>query len=83
MKTKKISENEIKKILNEKKVLFGIRQAKKALKKKNVENIIVSQERDVVKTEKKLIFEGSSKKLGQLCGKPFNISAITILKKSD
>jgi len=76
-----VDDSEIKKIVNEKKVLFGIREAKKAIKNKKAEKIIISEERsDLIKFKDKIIFQGDSKKLGYLCGKPFNISVVTVLK---
>ena len=83
----KISENEIKKILKEKKVLFGSKQAKKALKSGILEKVIVSNYAVGVDNEfnekYKLTFDESSKKLGIICSKPFNISVITVLKESE
>lgn len=79
---KTIDEDQMKKILKERKVLFGAKQAKKFIKKKEAEKIIVSEERkDRIDFKNKLIFKGDTKKLGYLCGKPFNISVVTILKK--
>jgi len=81
----KISENDIKKILKEKKVLFGSKQAKKALKRGVLEKVIVSN--DAIGNEfnekYKLTFNESSKKLGIICNKPFNVSVIAILKESE
>jgi len=79
---KTIDENKIKKLVNENKVVFGLKEARKAIKQKKDDKIIISEEMsDSIKTKNKLIFQGDSKKLGYLCGKPFNISAITVLKK--
>ncbi|MCD6398458.1 MAG: ribosomal L7Ae/L30e/S12e/Gadd45 family protein [Candidatus Aenigmarchaeota archaeon] len=78
---KTMEDSEIKKIVNENKVLFGIREAEKAIKNKKAEKIIISEERsDLIKFKDKIIFQGNSKKLGYLCGKPFNISVVTVLK---
>ncbi len=77
-----IDENEIKKIIKGKKVFYGYRQAKKALKDRKTENIIVAS-RGIHKKEFKgyLEFEGEPKKLGLICGKPFAVSVIAVLKE--
>lgn len=78
---KTIDENQMKKILEENEVLFGTKQAKKSIKNQKAEKIIVSKERkDIINFENKEIFEGDTKKLGYLSGKPFNISVVTVLK---
>ena len=77
-----ITETEIKKILKEKKVLYGCKQAKKALKDDKVENIIITND-GIHKKEFKdyLEFEGKPSQLGIICGKPFGVSVLTILKE--
>jgi len=78
----KINENEIKKILREKKVLYGYKQAKKALKGGKVENVIIASGSPHKEEFKDCLeFEEDSKKLGLICGKPFCISVLTILKE--
>lgn len=77
-----ITEKDMKKILKQRKVLYGYNQAKKALKSGKSENIIVAG-LGMAKGKFKscLEYEGDSKKMGIICGKPFNISTITILKE--
>ena len=77
-----ISSNEIKSILKKKKVLYGLRESKKALESGKAENIIIASE-SIGKEHFKdsLEFKGNSKDLGMVCGKPFNISAIAVLKE--
>ena len=79
----KITENEIKKMLKERKALYGYKQAKKALKGGKTESIIIANQGLVYKEEFKdyLEFEGNSKQLGIVCGKPFGISVLTVLKE--
>lgn len=78
----KITENEIKNMLKERKALYGYKQAKKALKSGKAEYIIIASE-GIPKEEFKdyLEFEGNLKQLGIICGKPFGISVLTILKE--
>ncbi|MCD6477468.1 MAG: hypothetical protein J7K87_00500 [Candidatus Aenigmarchaeota archaeon] len=81
---KEITENDIKNLLKKKNVLFGFRQAKKALKNNILENVIVSSDsihEKEFENKYKLIFKGDSKKMGIICGKPFSISVIAILKE--
>ncbi len=77
----RISEGEIKKILKERKVFYGYKEAKKALKAGKAENIIVAN--DIFRKEFKdcLEFEGDQKQLGIVCGKPFGISVLTVIKE--
>ena len=77
-----INANEIKSILKKKKVLYGLRESKKALKSGKAENIIIAGE-SIGKEEFKdyLEFKGNSKELGMICGKPFNISVVAVLKE--
>lgn len=77
----KIGEAEIKKILKERKILYGFREAKKALKAGKVENIIVANETFIKEFKGCIEFEGDQKQLGLTCGKPFGISVITVLKE--
>ncbi len=79
-----ISESEVKKIVKEKKVLYGYKQAKKALKSGKVENIIIARDRkeELLKDFENCIeFNGDSKRLGTICGKPFNVSVLTVIKE--
>ena len=77
-----ITSNEIKSILKKNKVLYGFRESKKALKSGKAENIIIASE-SIGKEQFKgpLEFNGNSKELGTVCGKPFNVSVIAVLKE--
>jgi len=78
----KASENEIKKIIKERKVLYGYKQAKKTLKSGNAESIIIANDMPLKKEFKEYKeFDGDSKQLGIICGKPFNISVLTVIKE--
>lgn len=83
--------NELKEALNKKNVVIGSRQAIRLLKTGELKSIIVSQncpenikkdinhyakmrQMDVKK------FNGDSKQLGILCGRPFSIATIAIKK---
>ena len=77
-----INENEIRKLLKERKVLYGYKEAKKALKSGKAENIIiVNKSLSKKEFEDCLEFDGDRKQLGIICGKPFCISVLTVLKE--
>lgn len=78
-----ISESEVKKMIKERKVLYGYKQAKKALKSRKAENIIVARDRIELLKEfnNSIEFDGDSKRLGTICGKPFNVSVLTVIKE--
>jgi len=76
-----VTESEIKKVLKERKVLYGYKQAKKALKGKKVESIITASDKFNREFKDCMKFEGSPKQLGIICGKPFGISVLTVLKE--
>jgi len=77
-----IASNEIKRIMKKRDVLYGHREAKKALKSGKSEKVIISSD-SIGKEDFKdaLIFNGNSKELGIICGKPFSVSVLTILKE--
>jgi large subunit ribosomal protein L30e len=75
--------------IKQKKVLFGYRQCMKEIKSGNPELIVIAKnipenlrkeiEHNVKTFNLKMeIFDGSSKDLGTLCGKPFPISTLVI-----
>ncbi len=79
---------ELKKVLNSGKVLFGLKQAKKALEKGEAKLIIVADncpERSKIADWKipKIFFDGDSVELGASCGKPFSISVLTIIDEGE
>ena len=77
-----INENEIKRIIKERKVLYGYKQAKKAAKAGKAEDIIITGKYNTKKELKEYSeFGGNSKELGIICGKPFGISVLTVLKE--
>ena len=86
-----MSNNSIKKALEEKKLVIGTKTVMKRLKNGDVENIFyasncpeetVTDLNHYVKTSKISMdmFKGDSVKLGQICGKPFTVLIIGIKK---
>ena len=71
------------------KVLFGADQALKAVEKKEGRLIVVASncpDADVIREQKKIPvidFPGTNRELGSACGKPFAISAVTIIQPGD
>lgn len=70
------------------KVLFGADQARKALKAGKAKMLVVAAncpDTDIVAESgvKVLKFEGSGLDLGAACGKPFNVSVLTILEQGE
>ena len=79
---------ELKKVLNSGKVLFGVKQAKKALNKGDAKLVIVANncpERNEIQewNVAKIFFDGDSVELGASCGKPFSISVLTIIDEGE
>lgn len=71
-------------------VKFGYTQAKKAVKKKQAKLVVVSKNcpgdhRDALKAGGAKVheFEGSNFDLGAVCGKPFAVSALAVLKAGE
>ena len=75
---------ELKRAIDTGKVYYGIRQARKALKRGEAKMFIVASncpfieelENSGVKVVK---YDGHGLQLGAVCGKPFNVSVITIV----
>jgi large subunit ribosomal protein L30e len=70
------------------KVLFGTKEAEKALKSKTAKAIVVAKNcsNELIlnqKTTKLHWFPGDNVALGALCGKPFSISAVTIINPGE
>ncbi|UCC93778.1 MAG: 50S ribosomal protein L30e [Thermoplasmata archaeon] len=72
-------------------VHFGVRQAKKALKDRTAQLIVVPENipqdtldemRDVSKVPL-VRFSGTNFELGTVCGKPFSVSALTVIEAGD
>ena len=79
---------ELKKILNTGKVYYGIKQARKAIEKGEAKLIIVADncpEKEEVQNWSipKIMFDGDGIELGALCGKPFNVSVLTIVDEGE
>ncbi len=79
---------EIKKILDSGKVYYGIKQARKAVEKGEAKLLIVADncpEKEEVQSWNipKIIFDGDGIELGALCGKPFNVSVLTIVDEGE
>lgn len=72
-------------------VHFGVRQAKKALKDSTAQLIVVpenipDQTLDELRTVSKVPlvrFAGTNFELGTVCGKPFSVSALTVIETGD
>jgi large subunit ribosomal protein L30e len=67
-------------------VHFGVRQAMRAIRENRAKAIVVPQNvQDTVLTQLKgsavplVRFEGTNFDLGTVCGKPFSVSALTVL----
>ena len=72
-------------------VHFGVRQAKRALKDRTAQLLIVPENipqdtltelRDVSKVPM-FRFSGTNFELGTVCGKPFSVSALTVIEAGD
>jgi large subunit ribosomal protein L30e len=79
---------ELKKILKTGKVYFGVKQAKKAIEKGEVKLIIVANncpEKEEIESwdVPKIMFDGDGIELGAFCGKPFNVSVLTIVDEGE
>jgi large subunit ribosomal protein L30e len=79
--------------IKQKRVLFGYRQSIKEIKSGKPELIVIAKNipenlRKEIEHNAKIfnlkmeVFEGSSKDLGALCGKPFPISTLVIKSKT-
>jgi len=79
---------ELKKILKTGKVYFGVKQAKKALSRGEVKLVIVANncpEKSEIEgwDVPKIMFDGDGLELGAFCGKPFNVSVLTIVDEGE
>jgi large subunit ribosomal protein L30e len=72
-------------------VHFGVRQAKKALKDRTAQLLVVPENippetLDELKSASKVPlvrFSGTNFELGTVCGKPFSVSALTVIEAGD
>ena len=72
-------------------VHFGVRQARKALRESTAQLIVVSENirEDVLEelmgiaTVPTVRFQGTNFELGTVCGKPFSVSALTVITAGD
>jgi large subunit ribosomal protein L30e len=72
-------------------VHFGVRQAKKALKDRTAQLIVVPEnipedildEMNQVSKVPMVRFSGTNFELGTVCGKPFSVSALTVIEAGD
>lgn len=72
-------------------VHFGVRQAKKALRDSTAQLIVVPENiRQDTLEELKIVskvplvqFSGTNFELGTVCGKPFSVSALTVIEAGD
>jgi large subunit ribosomal protein L30e len=72
-------------------VHFGVRQAKKALKARTAQLIVVPENvpQDILDDMRKaskvplVRFSGTNFELGTVCGKPFSVSALTVIEAGD
>jgi large subunit ribosomal protein L30e len=74
--------------INTGKVLFGIKEARKALEKRTAKMIVLAENcpSEFLKDHegaKVLQFPGDNIALGALCGKPFSISVVTIVDQGE
>ena len=79
---------ELKKILKTGKVYFGIKQARKALNKGEAKLLIVAdncpEKKEIENWDiPKIMFDGDGLELGAFCGKPFNVSVLTIVDEGE
>ncbi|HIH40459.1 MAG TPA: 50S ribosomal protein L30e [Halobacteria archaeon] len=80
----------LKTAVKSKKVFMGYKQTLKCLKDGKAEYIVLSQncpekQREIIKKEAKDVpvydFDGNNADLGILCGKPFFISSLVVIKE--
>lgn len=79
---------ELKKVLTTGKVYFGIKQARKAIKNGEAKLVIVAdncpEKKEVEEWSiPKIMFDGDGFELGAFCGKPFNVSVLTIVDEGE
>lgn len=74
---------DLKNQIKNRKVLFGVKQAKKT-KKNKIDKIILSKDAPFEKELKNLPVERvkeNNKEIGEICNKPFGISVVAIMKE--
>ncbi|OYT59763.1 50S ribosomal protein L30e [Euryarchaeota archaeon ex4484_178] len=79
---------ELKKILKTGKVYFGVKQARKAFQKEETKLLIIASncpEKSEMESwdVPKIMFDGDGLELGAFCGKPFNVSVLTIVDEGE
>ena len=82
---KEIIARELKKIMKSGKVYLGMKQAKKAIEKGEAKLIIVASNapENLSADVPILKFDGDGFELGALCGKPFSVSAVTVISEGE
>ncbi len=85
---KDVLAKELKKILATGKVYFGVKQAKKALKRNEAKLVIYASncpdKREIEGWNvPKIAFNGDGVELGAYCGKPFSISVVTVVDEGE
>ena len=82
---KEIIARELKKIMKSGKVYLGMKQAKKAIEKGEAKLIIVaSNAPEALSADVPILkFDGDGFELGALCGKPFSVSAVTVISEGE
>ena len=70
------------------KVLFGISQARQAIREKKGKLIVMASNCPVPELKKQkavpvVEFSGTNRELGAACGKPFAVSVVTVLEAGD
>lgn len=69
------------------KVVFGVQQAEKAVKKGEAKMVVISSNcpseflRSITVGVPVRVFEGTNMELGALAGKPFSVSALAVIDK--
>ena len=72
-------------------VHYGVRQAKRAIRQRTAQLIVVPENtpKETVEELRKIgkvpivNFAGSNMDLGMVCGKPFSVSALTVIEPGD
>ncbi|RLF49382.1 MAG: 50S ribosomal protein L30e [Thermoplasmata archaeon] len=75
---------ELKIAINTGKVYFGVSQAKKAVRKGEAKLVIVAKNcPEKISGARVYEYPGTNVELGTVCGKPFPISAVTIVNEGE
>ena len=82
---REILAREIKKVMKSGKVYLGLKQAKKAIEKGEAKMVILANNApERIQGDIPIInFDGDGFELGALCGKPFSVSALTIVSPGE